>query len=203
MARASSPSPLMGRRSSSPAMIRATERLLLRDFVPDDWAAVLAYQSDPRYLRYYEWQHRTEEDVRAFVGMFLAQQEEVPRRKFQLAITLPGSGALIGNCGVRVRDPLLRAADIGYELDPRHWGHGYATEAARAMLDFGFGPLGMHRIAADCIAENTASAHVLEKIGMRQEGWLRKNVWLKGRWWDTLLYAILDEEYERRERTKD
>jgi ribosomal-protein-alanine N-acetyltransferase len=172
-----------------------TNRLVLREFVADDWRAVRAYQSDPRYLRFYEWEERSEADVRAFVAMFIGFQQETPRRKFQLAITLPETGELIGNCGIRVRDPAAGVADIGYELDPRFWGCGYATEAAQAMLAYGFGPLGMHRITAECLAENTASAHVLEKIGMRREGHLRENVWMKGRRWDTLLYAILDREY--------
>lgn len=173
-----------------------TDRLLLREFVENDWRAVHAYQSDPRYLRFYAWEERTEADVRSFVQMFIGFQQETPRRKFQLAIVLPETGQLIGNCGIRVRDPMARAADIGYELDPRYWGNGYATEVARAMLDFGFGPLGLHRIAADCLTENAASAHVLEKIGMRREGHLRDNVWMKDRWWDSYLYAILDHEWQ-------
>jgi RimJ/RimL family protein N-acetyltransferase len=176
-------------------MMRRTDRLILREFIPEDWRAVRAYQSDPRYLRFYEWEERGEADVRAFVAMFIDYRRETPRQKFQLAITLPESGELIGNCGIRVRDPAAREADIGYELDPRFWGRGYATEAARAMLAYGFGPLGLHRITADCLAENTASAHVLEKIGMRCEGHLREHVWMKGRWWDTLLYAILADEW--------
>ena len=173
-----------------------TDRLRLREFVAADWQAVRAYQSDPRYLRFYQWEERSEADVRAFVQMFIGFQQEAPRRTFQLAITLPESGELIGNCGIRVRDPAARAADIGYELDPRFWGHGYATEAARAMLAYGFGPLDLHRITAECLAENTASAHVLEKIGMRREGHLRENIWMKGRWWDTLHYAILASEWQ-------
>ena len=174
-----------------------TGRLVLREFVADDWRAVRAYQSDPRYLRFYAWEERNEADVRAFVAMFIGFQQETPRRMFQLAITLPETGELIGNCGIRVRDPAAGVADIGYELDPRFWGRGYATEAARAMLAYGFGSLGLHRITAECLAENTASAHVLEKIGMRREGHLRENIWMKGRRWDTLLYAILEYEYRR------
>jgi RimJ/RimL family protein N-acetyltransferase len=109
-------------------------RLLLREFVEEDWEAVLAYQSDPLYLRYYEWTERTEADVREFVGWFLAQQQEEPRTKFQLAVVLKDEGRLIGNCGVRVNDPDLREGNIGYELDSRYWGQGYATEAARVVL---------------------------------------------------------------------
>ena len=176
-------------------MILTTKRLALREFEEEDWPGVLAYQSDPRYLRYYDWMHRTEQDVRAFVRMFIAWREGQPRTKFQLAITLAPGGQLIGNCGIRMKTPRAREADLGYELDPRYWGCGYATEARSALLAFGFQELGLHRIWAQCIAENVASAHVLEKIGMRQEGHLRQNEWMQGRWWDTLLYAILETEY--------
>jgi ribosomal-protein-alanine N-acetyltransferase len=177
-------------------MIITTKRLVLREFEEQDWSSVLAYQSDPRYLRYYDWSERTEKDVRAFVHMFIAQRETEPRTKFQLAITLASNGQLIGNCGIRKKTPDAQEADIGYELDPRYWGYGYATEAVRTMLAFGFRELALHRIWAWCIAENVASTHVLEKIGMRQEGHLRQNEWMQGRWWDTLLYAILEHEWE-------
>jgi RimJ/RimL family protein N-acetyltransferase len=178
-------------------MILTTERLRLREFVESDWHAVLAYQADPLYLRYTPWTYRTEADVRQFVHWFIVWQEERPRKKFQFAITLRGQERLIGNCGIRMRSPGAHEADIGYEFDSRYWGRGYATEAARAMLTFGFGTLGLHRIWAHCIAENVASARVLEKIGMRREGRLRENEWMKGRWWDTLVYAILDYEWEK------
>jgi RimJ/RimL family protein N-acetyltransferase len=177
-----------------------TERLLLRDFCADDWLAVLAYQSDPRYLRYYPWTGRTAEDVQAFVQKLVDQQRQQPRYRFQFAIVLPGEGRLIGNCGLRQDSPDARQADIGYELDPAYWGHGYATEAARAMLRFGFEERGVHRIWAHCPAENRASAHVLEKIGMKLEGRQRETQWFKGRWWDTLLYAILEQEWRDRTR---
>src|SRR5438874_6189238 len=104
----------------------STHRLLLREFVEEDWEAVLAYQSDPLYLRYNPWTERTEADVRVFVGRFLAQQQEQPRTRFQLAVVIKVGGRLIGNCGVRVNDPDLREGNIGYELDPRCWGQGYA-----------------------------------------------------------------------------
>ena len=77
------------------------------------------------------------EEVRAFVGMFLAQQQAQPRIKFQLAVTLKADNQLIGNCGIRMDAPGAHRADIGYELAPQHWGQGYATEAARAIVAVG------------------------------------------------------------------
>ena len=96
-----------------------------------DWAAVLVYQRDPRYLRLYPWTHRSEVDVRRFVQAFIDQQREEPRRKFRLAIALKGTEGIMGNCGIRRKPDNNWEGDIGYELAPEHWGRGYTTEAAR------------------------------------------------------------------------
>ena len=90
-----------------------TKRLILREFVGEDWPAVLAYQNDPLYLRYYHWTERSAEDVQAFVQMFLDGQAERPRTKFQMAVVLKRIGTLIGNCGIRINNPDLREANIG------------------------------------------------------------------------------------------
>lgn len=175
-------------------MLLRTERLLLREFVEDDWPAVLAYQRDPRYLRFYPWTERTEADAREFIGRFLDWQREHPRVRFPRAITL--DGRLIGNASIRRLEAGSRVADMGFELDPAHWGRGYATESARAVLHFGFQELDLHRVGAHCIAENTASAGVLRKLGMREEGVLREHEHFKGRWWDVRLFGILRREWE-------
>ena len=143
-----------------------TERLVLREFGADDWRAVLEYQRDPLYLRYYPWEDRSEADARAFVEMFRGWQSEMPRRRFQLAIVHPENGELIGNCGIRRKLDNEWEADIGYELSPQHWGRGYATEAARAMVDFGFSELGLRRISSWCIAENVAIRPCVGKLGV-------------------------------------
>ena len=173
-----------------------TERLLLRDFVPDDWPAVLAYQQHPDYLRYYPWTGRTEDAVRAFIQIFIDEQAVRPRRRFQLSVTLRESGELIGNAGIRRKPEYDWEADIGYELTPAQWGHGYATEAARALVDHGFREMGLHRVSSWCIADNRASARVLQRLGLREEGRLRHNEHFKSRWWDTLLFGLLRDEWE-------
>ncbi len=174
-----------------------TPRLILREIVADDWPAVLAYQRDLRYLRYYAWTERTEDDVRAFTQMLAGLRDKhQPRREFQLAITLPGDPTLIGNCGIRRKPENEWEADIGYELNPEYWGRGYVTEAVAAMVDFGFRELGLHRVSSWCIADNAASSRVMERLGMKSEGFLRENEHFKGQWWDTLLYGLLKEEWQ-------
>ncbi|BDI15364.1 putative N-acetyltransferase YnaD [Nostoc cf. commune SO-36] len=177
-------------------MILETNRLLMRDFIETDWQAVFAYQSDPLYLRYSYWTHRTQKDVCKFIQIFIDQQKEQPRTKFQLAIILKEENRLIGTCGIRVNDSEMQEADIGYELNSQYWGQGYATEAAQAILKFGFEELGMHRIWSWCVAENLASVRVLEKIGMRREDHLPEKELIKSRWYDNFLYAILEREWK-------
>jgi len=178
-----------------------TPRLILREIVADDWPAVLAYQSDPRYYRYYAWTERTDADVREFTAMLTGMRDKHdPRREFQLAITLAGDPTLIGNCGIRRKPENEWEADIGYELHHEYWGRGYATEAITAMVEFGFRELGLHRVSALCNAENERSWRVMERIGMKREGLLRETNSFKGRWWDALVYGVLREEWETKEK---
>lgn len=172
-------------------MLLETPRLLLRDFTADDWPAVLAYQRDPRYLRLYEWADRTPAAVQAFVQMFVDQQHAQPRTRFQLAVTLRATGELIGNCGIRRDSPMSHEAEIGYEIAPDQWGRGYASEAVAVIVRFGIETLRVHRITAWLVADNVASARVLEKNGFQLEGRLRDKEMYKGRYWDVLMYARL------------
>jgi RimJ/RimL family protein N-acetyltransferase len=177
-------------------MVIRTNRLLLREYVENDWQAVLAYQQNPKYLKYYQWTERSTEEVREFVAMFLDYQQENPRLNLQLALTLKSTDQLIGSCGIRMISRESHEADIGFEVDPDFWGQGYASEAAGAIVRYGFDELRLHRIWARCIADNLSSRRVLEKLGMRQEGRLRENEYFQDRWWDTLIYAVLEHEWQ-------
>ena len=172
-----------------------TSRMILREFVFEDWPAVLAYQSNPRYLRYTPWDGRSAADVQAFVQCFVDYQKQEPRAKFQLALTLTLDGRLIGTCGLRKAAADSQEAEIGCELAPEFWRQGYAEEALRAVLAFGFDGLKLHRIWASCIAENGAAVRLVETLGLRLEGRFRERTRLKDRWQDELVYAILDREW--------
>lgn len=180
-------------------MILRTERLVLREFTADDWRSVFAYHTDPRYLRFYDREEVGERDTQAFVYRFIVWQGEQPRSRVQLAITLAETGEVIGNAGVRRDAPGAPLADTGFELSPAHWGRGYATEAARALVGWAFDEWGLERVHAHCVAANTASARVLEKVGMRREALLRDHQFFKGRFWDVLIYGILRDEWEGRD----
>lgn len=172
-----------------------TLRLILRDFVEADCEAMLAYESKPLYPRYYESESGSEARVREFLGWFIAQQSDNPRYKFHMAVTLKASGKLIGNCNIRKVSADATNAEIGYEYDPDYWGQGYATEAARAVVAYGFDMMKVHHIWAHRVADNAGSLRVLEKLGMRQEARFKEEAYCKGRWWDKLIYAVLEPEW--------
>ncbi|MDH5483379.1 MAG: GNAT family N-acetyltransferase [Candidatus Bathyarchaeota archaeon] len=173
-----------------------TERLILRDLEEADWKPVHSYASNPEVVRYVDWGPNAVGETRNFIQRAIATQKERPRRNYHFAIVLNAQNRLIGACGIYVSNPGNREGWIGFVLNRHFWGQGYATEAAKALLVFGFKKLNLHRIFATCDPANIASARVLEKIDMQREGRLREHKWVKGKWRESLLYAILDHEWK-------
>jgi len=173
-----------------------TGRLVLRDIERKDLSAVHDYSSDPEVVRYMDWGPNTDEDDKKFLERALAARKENPRRNFTLAIVLKDTNRLIGSCGIHESNPVDMEGWIGYCLSKRHWRQGFGTETAKGLVNFGFNGLGLHRIFATCMPANTASAHVLEKTGMQLEGRLRQHRRVKGKWRDSLVYAMLNQEWQ-------
>jgi RimJ/RimL family protein N-acetyltransferase len=175
-----------------------TDRLVLREVKEEDWRAVHAYASDPEVVRFVDFGPNTEQETRDFIDRAVAAEKCVPRLAHDLVVVQKESGEIIGGCGIHVTKPEQGEAFIGYVLGRRFWGQGYATEVARALLGCGFETLALRRIYAVCDAKNPASARVMEKAGMRREGWLRENALVKGKYRDELMYAILDRDWRER-----
>ncbi|HCA48367.1 MAG TPA: GNAT family N-acetyltransferase [Armatimonadetes bacterium] len=178
-----------------PKLPLLTERLELRDFGEADVEWVQAWACDPAVVRFMPWGPNTPEQTREFLQRKFAERTGVPRRTWDLAVVNHGTGRLIGSAGLRL-DETLQQAYIGYCFHRDAWGHGFATEAARVLLRFGFEQLGLHRIHATVDSRNGASIRVLDKIGMRQEGRLREHLMQRGEWRDSFLYAILRREWD-------
>jgi RimJ/RimL family protein N-acetyltransferase len=172
-----------------------TDRLLLRPFQEDDFAAVHAYASDPEVCRYMSWGPNDEAETRAHLVTKAALAREATPSDYVWAVTLRESEVLIGSCDLHPTAVRTYKAELGYCYRRDSWGQGYATEAAAAMVDFGFRGLGLHRISAGFFAPNVASGRVIEKLGMQYEGRLREAVQKNGEWYDMLLYAILEHEW--------
>jgi len=134
----------------------------------------------------------SERDARKFLE--LAKEPD----KLWLAITTKVDGRQIGGIGLRV-DQEHKHAELGYWLAVPYWGKGYATEAGRELLRYGFEELEMHRIFASHFGQNPASGRVLKKIGMKHEGCQREHLHKWGEFVDSELYGILRREWEARE----
>ncbi len=176
-----------------------SSRLILRDFRVDDYEAVHSYASDPEVARHIPWELLTEEETRKYVQGKVARQGVSPRVDYELAVTLRDDGTLIGECYISSSAP-DSGGDIGFILNRDYWGRGLATEVTRILLDFGFRDLHLHRISATCGPENVASSRVLEKNGMRLEGRFREHKLVRGKWRDSLIYAIIDHEWTKLEK---
>jgi len=103
---------------------------------------------------------------------------------------------VIGDVLLQWTSEAHRQGEIGFVFHPDYQGRGYASEAAVEMLRLGFGALDLHRIVGRCEAANAASARLMERLGMRQEAHFRENEFVKGRWDDELVFAILKREWE-------
>lgn len=174
-----------------------TARLSLRPHRADDWSAVAAYANHPDVLRYRPDDVRSPEQLQVHLQHLVALQQCDPRTSYHFAVILSATERLIGWCGLSIVDQSHQIAELGYDLDHAYWGAGYMTEAAHELVGWGFTTLQLHRIMAECHPANVGSMRVMQKIGMIYEGHFRENVWVKGNWWDTVVYAILQQEWHK------
>lgn len=172
--------------------MRNRVRVTLRELEERDLDAVTAWATDPLVTTFLTWDAGDPETARRWIRNARAEAQRVPRRVWELA-ACDVQNNVIGAGRISIRDPANRAGDIGYVLRRDRWRQGYGTAIAEELIGFGFRRLHLHRIWATCVADNEASARVLEKAGMRAEGRLRDHVLLRGRWRDSLLYAVIQD----------
>jgi RimJ/RimL family protein N-acetyltransferase len=141
-----------------------------------------------------------EKDARAWIRR--ARRDRKAGRSLGLSIVRRSDGELLGGVGLYQLEAGAARAEVGYWLGREHWGHGYATEAVKAILRVAFRELGLHRIEARVYPWNVASSRVVRRCGFRYEGRLRDEVQKDGRWHSTLLFSRLatDPPVSRRRR---
>lgn len=173
-----------------------TPRLKIREYLLDDFQGVHEYSSDKETVQYMTWGPNTPEETRNFIDLAISQQSVNPRINFHFVIHHQLRNRIIGGCGIHLSGPDYRIAAIGYCINKHYWKMGFATESVESLLQFGFDDLNLHRIIGTCDTRNVGSARVMEKNGMRQEAKHIKNIWQKGGWRDSYLYAILSSEWK-------
>jgi [ribosomal protein S5]-alanine N-acetyltransferase len=173
-----------------------TSRLVIRELTENDFTHIRLYAQDMDAYRFMLLWLETDEKIRAFIDNALSQAASETRREYLLSVETIDGKEFIGNCCIEVDPVSGSTAEIGYWLVRSCWKNGYAAEISRALVHYGFTHLGFHRIYAKCDELNTASASVLEKIGMRYEGTLREHIWLRDHWRSSRYYGILKDEFD-------
>jgi RimJ/RimL family protein N-acetyltransferase len=180
----------------SPDWPLETSRLTLRPFVDSDFDAVYAMRSDPEVALYLYQGPLSVEETRGRLARNMALSAWTAEGDWlSVAAVERATGLTVGDLAFHWVSERDRTAEVGFVFDPQHQGKGFATEAARALVEWAFGSGGFHRVIGRTEARNVASARVLEKLGMRLEAHFVENEWVKGEWQSELVYAILDREW--------
>lgn len=171
-----------------------TARLLIRPFQAQDHISLFEYLSNPIIYRFEPGEPISLEKAKEF-ALERAQGTDF------WAVILKSDQKLVGHLYFQQTEPKeFFTWELGYIFNPAFQNKGYATESAKALIQYGFDHFGIHRVMARCNPENTASWKVLEKIGMKREGFFRKNVFFRTTadgsplWVDTFEYALLKED---------
>ena len=168
---------------------------LLRD---DDFDALFAMQSDPEVCRYLLYEARSREKVAEVLVRDAAATRLAAKDDYIQPALRDETGSFAGTMYLNLASVDDRTAEIGWILAPHAQRRGYATEAARLLLDLAFGELGLHRVFAELDPRNAASVAICARLGMRHEGHHVEHMWLKEEWTDTGHYAILAREWAAR-----
>jgi RimJ/RimL family protein N-acetyltransferase len=179
-----------------------TERLVLRLMTTADADDVHAYQSREDVCRYLLHEPRSRAEVEEWVAKYAAATELAKDGDWiepAIELAMPdGTRRVIGHMYLTIASVENRGAEIGWTLHPDFFGHGYAAEAAMAILELAFGELGLHRVRAELDPRNDASIALCRRLGMREEAHFVQDLFFKGEWADTGVYAILDHEWAGR-----
>lgn len=170
-----------------------TDRLVLCPFAPADAPDVQRLAGDRAIASTTQSIPHPYEDGVAEEWIATHEANFAAGKMVSFAITERDGSALMGAIGLTVYKD-SNAAELGYWLGTPYWGRGYATEAARAVLAFGFEEMELHRVHARHMASNPASGRVLEKIGMLREGIRRQHFRKWGRFEDIVMYGLLKSD---------
>jgi RimJ/RimL family protein N-acetyltransferase len=162
----------------------------------DDADALLAYRSRLDVSRWVPFEPMSSDDIlERIAGQWSRTELTDEGQALTLGAEVAATGELAGDVILMWHSREHAGGEVGYVLNPTLSGHGYATEAARALLRLGFEQLGLHRIVARIDEDNEPSARLARRLGMRQEARLVGNEFFKGRWSNELDFAMLADEW--------
>ncbi|HEY9679148.1 MAG TPA: GNAT family protein [Drouetiella sp.] len=172
-----------------------TARCTLREFTSADLAAVHEYAQDAETTKYLDWGPNSLKDTTVFLNESLGFQLEIPRTTFDMAVISDAENRLVGASSVTIIDRENKVGALGYVINRKYWGSGYASEAAAALARFAFEQLHMEKLLATCDSLNVASEKVMRNIGMTLEQKFARHKFMKGKYRDELLYSVTRDDW--------
>ena len=175
-------------------MIIETDRLIIRDLTLGDVDDLFEYCSNPVMDPFITFPiHQSTDQTISFIQFVMNKNSA--NKDFTVGITLKESNKVIGTIDIGNINESHHFGEMAYAVNPNYWNKGYATEAANAILDYGFKEKGLNRIFARCVLHNPGSEKVMQKIGMKYEGVQRQGLRIKGKYQDLRIYAILKSDW--------
>lgn len=172
-----------------------TNRLAIRNFIEEDFEDLYEYLSDEEVVKYEPYEVKTIDECKQIA------RDRANSNDFFAVCLKEENEKVIGNIYFAKIDPdEIETYEVGYVFNKKYWRNGYAREALKSVINYAFGELNVRRITAMCNPMNEASWRLLESVGMRREGHLRKNIFFfrdenkNPIWQDTYMYALLSEE---------
>jgi RimJ/RimL family protein N-acetyltransferase len=174
--------------------VLSTDRLVLREWVPSDAADMLSFRGDPEVQYFNSEPMREVSEATALIEELRAGY--AGHRSIHWAVTVRPDDRPVGLFGFNYWQRFHRRAEIGYDLVRTHWGRGLAYEGMAAIVAFGFGELGLHRIETETILDNVRSVRLLERLGFQREGVRREySLEADGVFHASTVWGLLEQEY--------
>ena len=176
---------------------RSTERLVIRDFEPNDGPRIFSYHRHPDVARFQSWGTESVDVIQTYIRGLASVEPGTPGNWYQVGLYLRQGDKLVGDCGFRVLVEKSEQVEIGITVAPEFQNKGYAGEALQSLLAYLFVQLRKHRVFGSVDPRNEPSMRLLERVGMRKEAHFVKSLWFRGEWVDDVIFAILAEEWNR------
>ncbi|CAG9185052.1 hypothetical protein LMG32289_05839 [Cupriavidus pampae] len=172
-----------------------TDRLVIRRPRQEDLQAFLAYRNAHENMRLQPIERMPHAEALKFLAKQAELTSDADNCWLMFAIELRESGGMIGEVGMYIESGSKRTGDIGWSLNRAFSGQGYATEAAKWLIEYAFGERRLHRLTSNASTQNTGSIRLMERLGMRREGTTRESMLVHGVWHDEHRYAMLSTEW--------
>lgn len=172
-----------------------TERLILRPITLNDRYEVFEYRCDKETNKYQGWIPEIIDDVETFIEKTSKQINE-PDTWFQFVIIEKQTQNIIGDLGIHFFDNENKQVEIGCTLNKDFQNQGYATESIKSVIDHLFKELNKHRIITSVDPNNKNSIRLVERIGFRKEAHFIESLFINGKWFDDLIYALIEKDWE-------